>query len=82
VPGEITVSYRIVGADGHNVSDEYTFEYAQVAIASSEPTLIAPAPSVTATAEPTNSTNNMLWTGLGFLAIAVIILALWLNRKD
>lgn len=80
LPGEILVSYRVVGADGHNVSDEYTFTYAPEA--SNQPVVIAPAPSPTPSEVAVDSSGNVLWTGLGFLAIAVVILGLWLNRKE
>ena len=79
-PGEISVSYRVVGADGHNVSDEFVFTYEPSA---PEPTVvIAPAPSPTPTSVAVDSSGTALWTGLGFLAIAVVLLGLWLNRKE
>lgn len=90
--GEYTVGYRVLSADGHPVSGSYTFTIdADSAVkAPPSPPTEAPAPSTTATAQPSSNkeasndeggtSTAVLSAGVAGLAAGGLI-ALWQARK-
>jgi methionine-rich copper-binding protein CopC len=67
--GEVTVTYRVVSADGHPIEGSYTFSVG-------EPMVIAPNPQ----ASETHSTTSSDWTPIflalvaGFTAVALVLI--------
>lgn len=78
-PGDYTVAYRVVSADGHPVTGTFTFTYTGAASTDAAPMIDeAAAAEVLADVEPTGSNLPLI---IGVAVVVVVVIALLAVRR-
>jgi len=86
-PGEYTVTWRIVSADGHAVSDAFSFRYAPADVAEATPDPSAAGPScggssdAPAAAGPGSDSYLLVGTAVTIAVIAIVTFGIILLRR-